>query len=53
MSFSFLGRWEWLLLELLLLGFLIFELVSVNRSIRRDRERDAGAGTDRSSTRPD
>lgn len=33
------GRWEWIILELLFLGFLIYELVSVRRSIRRDKDR--------------
>jgi hypothetical protein len=35
-----LGRWEWIIVELLVLGLLVFELVSVRRSIRRDRARD-------------
>ena len=30
-------RWEWIIVELLVLAFLIAELVSVRRSIRRDR----------------
>lgn len=38
MDLAFLGRWEWLILELALMAFLVYELVSVNRSLRRDRE---------------
>jgi D-alanyl-lipoteichoic acid acyltransferase DltB (MBOAT superfamily) len=37
MDFALLGHWEWLILELLLLGFLVYELISVNRLIKRDR----------------
>ena len=33
-----LGRWEWIILELLFLGLLIAELISVRRSIRRARD---------------
>ena len=38
MDWSFLGRWEWLLIELLVLGLAIFELVSLRRLQRRDRK---------------
>ena len=38
MDLSFLGKWEWLILELLLLGLLVYELISVNRLLKRDRE---------------
>jgi len=39
MDLSFLGQWEWLLIEALVLGLAVFELVSLRRSQRRDRER--------------
>ena len=46
MDWSLLFRWEWLLIELLVLAGAIYELVSVRRLQRRDREarqqRDAG-----------
>jgi hypothetical protein len=35
-----LGRWEWIIIELVVLGFLIAELVSIRRSIGRDRRKD-------------
>ncbi len=40
-----MGRWEWIIVELLVLGALVAELVSVKRSIRRDRlaERELSA----------
>jgi hypothetical protein len=39
-----LFQWEWLLIELLVLGLLVWQWVSVNREIRRDREaRQAGS----------
>jgi len=41
-----LGRWEWIIVELLVLGFLVAELVSVRRSISRDRKRE-GSREDR------
>jgi hypothetical protein len=41
MDWSELARYEWMILELAVLGLLIAELVSVRRSIRRDRERAA------------
>jgi hypothetical protein len=34
-----LGRWEWIIIELVVLGFLVAELVSVRRSIRRDKDK--------------
>jgi hypothetical protein len=33
-----LGRWEWIIIELVVLGFLVAELISVRRSIFRDRK---------------
>ncbi len=34
-------QWEWALGDFLLLGFLIWQLVSVRRSLREDREKAA------------
>ncbi len=34
------GRWEWIILELLFLGLLIAELISVRRSIRRAKDEE-------------
>jgi hypothetical protein len=37
-----LARYEWIIIELLVLGLLVAELISVRRAIRRDRAaRDA------------
>jgi hypothetical protein len=36
-----LGRWEWIIIEVVVLGFLIVELVSVRRSITRDKAQRA------------
>ena len=36
-----LGRWEWIILEVLFLGLLIAELVSVRRSIRRAKDAES------------
>jgi len=36
-----LGRWEWIILELLFLCVLIAELISVRRSIRRAKQDEA------------
>jgi len=33
-----LGRWEWIIIELVVLGFLVAELISVRRSIRKDKK---------------
>ncbi len=38
MSLAGLGRFEWVLIELLVLGILVWQLVSVRRLIRRDRQ---------------
>jgi hypothetical protein len=38
---SMLGRWEWIIIEVVVLGFLIVELVSVRRSITRDKAQRA------------
>ena len=34
-----MARFEWILIELLVLGVLIWQLVSVSLSIRRDKEK--------------
>jgi len=34
-----LGRWEWIIIELVVLGFLVAELVSVRRSMAKDKAR--------------
>jgi len=34
-----LGRWEWIIIEIVVLGFLVAELVAVRRSISRDKKR--------------
>ena len=39
MDGSGLARYEWLGVELIVLGLLVAEFVSVRRSIRKDRER--------------
>lgn len=33
-----LSSYEWMIMELLLLGFLVYEWFSIRRTIRRDRE---------------
>ncbi len=46
------ARWEWIIMELLALGFLVWELVSVRRSIAKDRQaaRDSPPPPDGSSS---
>jgi hypothetical protein len=34
-----LGRFEWIIIELVIIGLLVAEVISIRRSIRRDRER--------------
>ena len=43
---SLIGRWEWLVIELIVLGLVIAELLSLRRATRRARKakEDAGAG---------
>ena len=41
MDWSALARWEWLVIELVILAIAVRELVSVRRELRRDREREA------------
>lgn len=38
------AQWEWLLILLGVLGLAIYELVSLRRSQRRDRERERNTG---------
>jgi len=38
MDWSLLGRWEWALIELIVLGLAIAELIAIRRVQRRDRE---------------
>jgi hypothetical protein len=33
-----LGHWEWIIIEVVVLGFLVAELISVRRSIRKDKK---------------
>ncbi len=33
-----LGSYEWIIMEMLFLAVLVYELVSVRRSLRKDRE---------------
>ena len=40
MDWSAFARWEWLVIELVILAIAVRELVSVRRELRRDRERD-------------
>jgi hypothetical protein len=35
-------RFEWVIIDVLVLGFLIYELVSVRRAIRRDKDNPPG-----------
>lgn len=37
-NFGELFKWEWLIIEVIVLGILVRELVSVNREIRQARE---------------
>jgi len=37
-DWSVLFQWEWLIIELLVLGVAICELIAVRRAIRKDRE---------------
>ena len=37
------AKWEWIIVELIVLAFLVAELISVRRSIKRDK---AAAPTD-------
>ncbi len=35
-----MGRWEWIIIEVVVLGFLVAELISVRRSIAKDKKTD-------------
>jgi hypothetical protein len=48
------AKWEWIVVELLVLGFLCVELVSMRRTLRRDRaaaRAQRGAGDEDASPR--
>jgi len=36
-----LGQYEWVIIEAIILAIAIYELISVRRSLRRDREKEA------------
>lgn len=38
---ALLARYEWILIELLVVGFAVYELVSVTRSISKDKAKEA------------
>jgi hypothetical protein len=40
-DWDFLVRWEWLILELVVLALALWQLVSVRREIRRSRAEEA------------
>ncbi len=44
---ALLARYEWALIEVLVIGLAVFELISVNRSIRRDKQNEAETKTGR------
>lgn len=46
------ARWEWLIIELLVLGLLVVELVRTRRAIRRDRQAAARKAADRAPYPP-
>jgi hypothetical protein len=46
MDWSQLFRWEWLLIDLPILGLAIWQLVSVKREIRKSREAEAAKQAD-------
>jgi hypothetical protein len=33
-----LGRWEWIIVELIVVALLVYELISVRRAMRGDRK---------------
>ncbi len=39
MGLGWLAQYEWILIEVLVLGILVWQLVSVRRAIRVDREK--------------
>jgi len=52
-DWSILGRWEWLLLELIVLALAVAELVSLRRIQKRDREKKAAATRAAREKQPD
>ena len=36
-----MGRFEWIIVELIVVGLLVYELISIRRTVRRDRENAA------------
>ena len=40
------AKWEWAIIEVIVLAFLVAELISVRRSIRRDRAAEAERSRD-------
>ena len=44
-------QWEWAIGDFLLLGFLIWQLVSVRRSLREDREKAAREAAEAAKTK--
>ena len=38
-----MGRWEWIIIEVFVLGLLVWELVRTRRAIRRDKQASADA----------
>jgi len=36
-----LGQYEWVIIEAIILAIAVYELISVRRSLRRDREKEA------------
>jgi hypothetical protein len=41
MDMALLAQWEWLLILAVVLGLAVWELVSLRRTQRKDREREA------------
>ena len=42
-------RWEWLIIEIIVIGWAVVELVSVRRSLKRDRKSSVKGGTETSA----
>ena len=36
-----MGRFEWIIVELIVIGLLIYEMMSIRRTVRRDRQNAA------------
>jgi hypothetical protein len=39
MTWNWLSQFEWIIIEVLVLGFLVWELVSVRRAMRNDKKK--------------